>query len=71
MWDISAEKLNDGKYQVFFPGHSKIVENLKELKRYVKTNGMHEGRYPAFESELLSKGNASATFYSRSYGGQI
>jgi len=71
MWHIRAEKLNDGRYQVFFPGRSKIVENLKELEKYVQTNGMPKGRYPRFETELLSNGNASETFYSINYGGQI
>jgi hypothetical protein len=64
---IRVGKLSNETFQVFLPDNPKIVANLIELKNILKSNGMHEDRYPTFESELLSKGEASVRV---NYGGR-
>jgi hypothetical protein len=55
---IRAEKFCN-EYRVFLPGYEKTVLNLKDLEELLTANGVPKDKYPPFESELLSKGEAS------------
>jgi hypothetical protein len=57
---IRAEKFCN-EYRVFLPGYEKTVLNLKDLEELLTANGVPKDKYPPFESDLLSKGDASVT----------
>lgn len=68
MATVTVEKVGNGRFKVFLPGfEGRDVEGRRRLEQMLRSNGMPENRYPAFETELLRTGKASVAVYYGNY----